>query len=271
MGSNPGARGSYEAAIEIYTPPYLFDANDRLITTNRPSITAISPASGVSATTRPFGDLHQHIGDRLGGAGTPGLFYPCLRHGPTADRLVRPRTAAALQWSRTHLNLTTPPNGNIAPPGYYMVFLLDSAGVPSMADSSSSLAYSTAPPSGSIISPASDVTITAGGAVTFGTSSSAAKYSWVFPGGAPATSTAQNPGTVTFASSGTYQASLTVVDSSGNSDPNPPTRKITVTPHHPRLLDSGRPVRTAGGPRRSRLVHGHRYPRSVVFTGSGQA
>ena len=37
MGSNPGSRGSYEPAIEIYTPPYLFDANDNLITTNRPS------------------------------------------------------------------------------------------------------------------------------------------------------------------------------------------------------------------------------------------
>jgi hypothetical protein len=28
------------------------------------------------------------------------------------------------------LSLTTPPNGNIAPPGYYMLFILDSAGVP---------------------------------------------------------------------------------------------------------------------------------------------
>ena len=54
MGSNPGPRGSYEAAIEIYTPPYLFDANDHLITTNRPSITAISPASGVIGYNAPF-------------------------------------------------------------------------------------------------------------------------------------------------------------------------------------------------------------------------
>ena len=45
-GSNPSSRGSYEPAIEIYTPAYLFDANDRLITTNRPSITGITP-SGV--------------------------------------------------------------------------------------------------------------------------------------------------------------------------------------------------------------------------------
>jgi hypothetical protein len=31
------------------------------------------------------------------------------------------------------LNVTPPPNGNIAPPGYYMLFVLNSAGVPSVA------------------------------------------------------------------------------------------------------------------------------------------
>src|SRR5213075_3462307 len=41
-GSNPGNRGSYEPAIEIYTPSYLYDTNDHLITTNRPQITALS-------------------------------------------------------------------------------------------------------------------------------------------------------------------------------------------------------------------------------------
>ncbi len=31
------------------------------------------------------------------------------------------------------LNVTAPPNGNIAPPGYYMLFILNSSGVPSTA------------------------------------------------------------------------------------------------------------------------------------------
>jgi hypothetical protein len=31
------------------------------------------------------------------------------------------------------LTLTAPPNGNIAPPGYYMLFVVNSAGVPSVA------------------------------------------------------------------------------------------------------------------------------------------
>src|SRR6185312_3101021 len=113
-------------------------------------------------------------------------------------------------------------NANIAPPGFYMLFLLDSDGVPSKAAFIQLTPYSTTPPSASISSPASDVSIPAGGAVSFGTSSSAAKYSWVFPGGSPATSTAQNPGNVRFTSPGSYQASLTLIDASGNSDPSPP-------------------------------------------------
>jgi hypothetical protein len=31
------------------------------------------------------------------------------------------------------LNVTAPPNGNYAPPGYYMLFILNGAGVPSIA------------------------------------------------------------------------------------------------------------------------------------------
>src|SRR5262249_19450221 len=128
------------------------------------------------------------------------------------------------------LTLTSPPNGNIAPPGYYMLFLLDSAGVPSVAKFIQLSPYATSPPHGTITSPASDTTITAGGSATFGTTAAAAQYSWVFPGGWPATSTAQNPGNVVFNTPGTYSVSLTIIDASGNSDPSPPTRIITVMP-----------------------------------------
>src|SRR4030095_11158970 len=133
------------------------------------------------------------------------------------------------------LSLTTPPDGSIAPPGYYMLFLLDSAGVPSKASfiQLTPNSYSLVSPRGTITAPSGDVTITAGSAINFGTSTSASRYSWVFPGGAPATSTAQNPGDVTFGGSGTYTTSLTVIDATGNSDPSPPTRPITVLPPSP--------------------------------------
>jgi cell division septation protein DedD len=116
-----------------------------------------------------------------------------------------------------------------------MLFLLDSAGVPSKASfiQLTPNSYSLVPPTGAITAPSNDITIIAGSAVNFGTTTSASSYSWVFPGGWPATSTAQNPGNVTFGVPGTYTISLTVIDATGNSDPSPPTRTITVLPTSP--------------------------------------
>ncbi len=237
MGSNPGSRGSYEAAIEIYTPPYLFDANDHLITTNRPSITAISPASGVIGYNAPFS---------VGYTSTSVIASAVLvrpgsaTHAEDMDQrligLCGPSPQPPCSVANNTLNLTTPLNGNVAPPGYYMLFLLDSAGVPSTAQFIQLTQYSTVPPVGAIAAPSSDVNISAGGTVAFGTSTVASKYSWVFPGGSPATSTAQNPGNVTFPNAGTYQVSLTVIDSSNHADPSPPTRTITVLPTTPDFL-----------------------------------
>ena len=114
-----------------------------------------------------------------------------------------------------------------------MLFLLDSAGVPSKAQFIQLSRFGTAPPLGAIASPATDLTIPAGCSVSFGTATAAAKYSWVFPGGTPTTSTAQTPGNVTFNTPGRYTTSLTVIDAVGNSDPSPPTRTVTVTPSTP--------------------------------------
>ena len=228
MGSNPGSRGRYEPAIEIYTPPYLFDTNDNLITTNRPVITSVTPgvigynatfyvnytsASPISSAVlvRPGSSTHSYDMDqRLIGLCGPSPEPACVGSGS--------------------LNLTTPPSGNIAPPGYYMLFLLDGAGVPSVAQFIQISPFAAAAPKGIISTPPSDTTILAGGSVSFGTTTTAAKYSWVFPSGSPAISTAQNPGNVTFSTPGEYVTSLTLIDAVGNSDPNPPTRTITVLP-----------------------------------------
>jgi Domain of unknown function (DUF1929)/Divergent InlB B-repeat domain/PKD domain len=233
MGSNPPRRGRYEPAIEIYTPSYLYDANDHLITTDRPQITALSfsgpihygtPFSVTYSSTSPISsavlirpgsathaeDMEQRL------IGLCGATSPCTASNNT-------------------LSLTTPPDGSIAPPGYYMLFLLDSAGVPSKASfiQLTPNSYSLVPPTGAITAPSGDRTITAGSVINFRTTTSASRYSWVFPGGTPATSTAQNPGNVTFSVPGTYTISLRVIDATGNSDPSPPTRTITVLPTSP--------------------------------------
>jgi hypothetical protein len=228
MGSNPGDRGTYEPGIEIYRPPYLFKANDEPVT-DRPTITSVSP--GVIGYNSAFS---VNYSSTLAIASAVLIRTGSSTHATDMEQrligLCGPSPQPACNGSSGTLTLTSPPNGNIAPPGYYMLFLLDSAGVPSIAQFIQLSPYSTAPPDGTITSPASNTTITAGGAVSFGTSTTAAKYSWIFPGGSTATSTAQNPGNVTFNTAGTYVASLTVSDSSGNTDPSPSTRTITVLP-----------------------------------------
>ena len=227
MGSNPSSRGSYEPAIEIYTPPYLYDANDNLIT-NRPVITSVTPGllgynAGFTVNYSSASPISSAVLVRPGSS----------THAFDMEQRLIGLCGATLQTTCTgsgQLSLTTPPNGNIAPPGYYMLFLLDSAGVPSVARFIQLSPYSTSAPKGTIGSPASDVTIGAGQSVNFGTTTTSAKYSWVFPGGSPATSTAQNPGNVTFNTPGEYTVSLTEIDAIGNSDPSPPTRTITVLP-----------------------------------------
>ena len=231
MGSNPGNRGSYQPTIEIYTPAYLYDANDHVITTNRPHITALSFSGPIGYNT-----LFQVSYSSTSPIASAVLVRPgSSTHASNMDqRLIGLcGTTSPCSASDSTLSLTTPLNANIAPPGYYMLFLLDGAGVPSVAQFIQLTPYSTVAPQGTISSPSGNVTITAGGTVNFSASTSGVAFSWVFPGGTPATSTAQNPGNVTFSTPGIYQTSLTVIDSSGNSDPSPPTRAITVLPTTP--------------------------------------
>jgi PKD repeat protein len=56
-----------------------------------------------------------------------------------------------------------------------------------------------------------------------------ATYSWTFPGGLPATSTAQDPGLVLFGTLGVVTVTFTVTDNNGLVSA-PATRTITVTP-----------------------------------------
>jgi hypothetical protein len=228
LGSNPGARGKYVTAIEIYTPPYLYDSNDNLVTTGRPSITGvpggpIGYGSGFSVTYTSSSPIASAVLARPGST----------THAFDMDQRIVGLCGASPQPACTGsgtLSLTAPPNGNIAPPGFYMLFLLDSAGVPSKAQWVDLETLTAAPPSGAIGAPASDVTIDAGSTVFFDSATTSTKYSWIFPGGNPATSTAKTPGNVTFGSAGEYVASLTLIDAANNSDPSPPSRKIKVLP-----------------------------------------
>ncbi|MFV7236008.1 PKD domain-containing protein [Flavobacterium sp. ZB4R12] len=60
--------------------------------------------------------------------------------------------------------------------------------------------------------------------------SSVLSYAWSFPGGSPASSTAANPGTISYGASGTYTVSLTVTNECGVSATATKTFSVSTTP-----------------------------------------
>jgi hypothetical protein len=121
LGGNP-IQGVYEPHIEIYSPAYLFNSDGTPAT--RPRITTvpgeIAYGSAFQVQTPNAADIASVV---LVRPGSP-------THAFDADqRLVR----LSYTVSGGVLNVTAPPTGNIAPPGYYMLFVLNSAGVPSTA------------------------------------------------------------------------------------------------------------------------------------------
>jgi hypothetical protein len=221
-GGNP-VRGTYEEHMEIYSPPYLFNSDGSLAT--RPSITGAP--GGFS-----YGNVFQVQTPDAANISSVVL----MRNGSSTHAFDMDQRSVGLSFTAGSgtLTVTGPPSSNIAPPGYYMMFILNGSGVPSVAamvQVTSSGGVQT--PTGIITNPASDVTINVGQSVSYSGTGTTPNgtitgYAWTFPGGNPSTSNLANPGSVTYSTPGTYTTTLTVTDSNGQTDPHPPTRNITV-------------------------------------------
>jgi hypothetical protein len=120
-GGNP-QRGNYVQQMEIYQPPYLFDSTGALAT--RPSITSapssVSYENAFSVQTPDAASINRVV---------------LVRNGTVTHAFGMDQREVELSFTSQSgsLTITAPPNGNIAPPGYYMLFLLNSSGVPSVA------------------------------------------------------------------------------------------------------------------------------------------
>jgi hypothetical protein len=107
---------------EIFSPPYLFQADGTLAP--RPTIDAAPASTSYGApmeiATGNPASIHKVALVRLG----------AVTHSDNMEQryIPLPFTAGA-----TSLTATAPANANIAPPGYYMLFILDTNGVPSIA------------------------------------------------------------------------------------------------------------------------------------------
>ncbi|MCW2621276.1 MAG: putative galactose oxidase [Frankiales bacterium] len=116
--------GYLEKNVEYFTPPFLFRRDGSGAPASRPVISA-APATVAVGTTFTVSST-QAAGVRrvaLVGLGD-------VTHGVDQGQRYVPLPFSA---SGTTLTVTGPPNGGVTPPGYYMLVLVDQAGVPSVA------------------------------------------------------------------------------------------------------------------------------------------
>lgn len=122
VGGNP-MRGDFEPHIEIYSPPYLFNTDGSAA--KRPVISKVTPeavsyGSTFSISTPDAAAIKSVVLVR------PGAVTHAFDMEQRVVGLSFKSVAGALQ-------ATAPANGNLAPPGYYLLFIVDDAGVPSVA------------------------------------------------------------------------------------------------------------------------------------------
>jgi hypothetical protein len=241
VGGNPNM-GSYESRVELYTPAYLFNADGTRA--SRPAIDSVTPGP------LAYGAAFQIQTANAADVASVVLVRP---GAPTHSFDMEQRLVGLSFTAGTGvLNATMPPNGNIAPPGYYMLFVLNSSGVPSVASFVQLLPAQYAQrPAATIVTPATDMAVQVGQPVSFSGAgithgSSISSYSWTFPGGTPSSSTAQNPGSVVYSAPGFYVASLTVTDTTGLTSPIPATIMVSVADFGVSVAPAAQTVLTAG-------------------------
>ena len=109
---------------EIFTPPYLFKKDGSGQLAPRPTITSAPSAAGygsqIQIATPDAASIQKVALVRLG----------AVTHSDNMEQRYVPLSFTAGTGS---LTATVPANVNVAPPGYYMLFIVDEAGVPSVA------------------------------------------------------------------------------------------------------------------------------------------
>ena len=119
LANNPDIKNlSMNGSIEIYEPPYLFQGP-------RPELTTVPDG--------PVGyDQYFPVGTTSTGISKAVLIAP-ITSTHSVDTSQRYLELTIANTGRNQLLLKSPANAQAAPPGYYMLFLLDAKGVPSIA------------------------------------------------------------------------------------------------------------------------------------------
>ena len=120
---------SRDDTIEIYSPPYLFgDDGSPLTPAQRPQI--------ISMPRRIRYGKEFRVGHATGAGGGPVKRAVLVAPSATthADDMTQRLVPLRLSDGRGPLELDAPKSARVAPPGWYMVFLLDASGTPSVAE-----------------------------------------------------------------------------------------------------------------------------------------
>jgi hypothetical protein len=235
LSSGGGICGACDSAgylaknAEVFTPPYLFKKDGSGQLAPRPAIDSAPGVVGYEAQLR----ISTPNADSIGRVALVRL--GAVTHSVNMEQRFIPLSINARGGGE--LRVTGPANANIAPPGPYMLFVINDAGVPSVARMVT-VAAGNPPPNrrpGAIL----DATTTSGNAplnVHFdgGRSSDPdgdpLSYSWSFGDGG--TSNAEAAGH-RYVEPGAYTARLTVSDGLGGTG----TATRTISVHAPRAPD----------------------------------
>ncbi|HEV7670457.1 MAG TPA: galactose oxidase-like domain-containing protein [Thermoanaerobaculia bacterium] len=116
-GGHPDSASGAQANLEIYSPPYLFNGA-------RPTITSTPKQVAYGQTFFVGTPTPQSIA---------GVTW--VRLGSTTHAFNQNQRINRLSFTQTAggLSVTAPSSANLAPPGHYMLFLLNASGVPSVA------------------------------------------------------------------------------------------------------------------------------------------
>ena len=216
-GGEGGAAAASRGA-ELFSPPYLFKGA-------RPTISAAPQQVGwgnsFTVTTAQAADIAKVSLIRLGS--TTHAFDMNQRF-----------LGLPFQIQSGALSITAPANGNVAPPGHYMLFILNADSVPSVAKIVKVGSASDPDPPGNI-APTAAFTQTCNGLTCSFTDGSTdddpALKGWHWDFGDGGSSALQNP-SHTFPTAGSYSVILTVTDNDDATDQVTKTVTVTVAPEN---------------------------------------
>lgn len=121
-GSNPG-QGTFEPRMENFTPPYLFAAD---------GTAALRPTITTAPTSMTYG---KNFTIQTGNSANDITAVALLKAGSVTHSFDMDQRYVGLSFTQSNGVLTVSTsaiNSNLAPPGYYMLYVVNAAGVPSL-------------------------------------------------------------------------------------------------------------------------------------------